>query len=172
MCRSRRELSNEYVLAKIGVDTAENEPCKVCPLSVYRSPRFLSWYAMWFCIVSNWSFIQSKAHKQLAAAWLFVYGVLMISMEDWLRLDKSIIAVVMAAVLWTVRAYDIGETENKLLDDLVEQLGEMAEVVFFLLSAMSIVETIELHEGFFWVEQWLPSLKGSIPNLFLIFQPN
>jgi Na+/H+ antiporter NhaD/arsenite permease-like protein len=82
-------------------------------------------------------------------------------MEDWLRLDKSIIAVVMAAVLWTVRAYDIGETENKLLDDLVEQLGEMAEVVFFLLSAMSIVETIELHEGFFWVEQWLRRTNGS-----------
>ena len=40
MCRSRRELSNEYLLAKIGVDTAENEPCKVCPLSVYRSPRY------------------------------------------------------------------------------------------------------------------------------------
>ena len=30
---------NEYLLAKIGVDTAENEPCKVCPLSAYRSPR-------------------------------------------------------------------------------------------------------------------------------------
>ena len=27
--RSRRELSNEYLLAKIGVDTAENEPLKV-----------------------------------------------------------------------------------------------------------------------------------------------
>ena len=26
LCRSRRELSNEYLLAKIGVDTAENEP--------------------------------------------------------------------------------------------------------------------------------------------------
>ena len=26
MCRSRRELSNEYFLAKIGFDTAENEP--------------------------------------------------------------------------------------------------------------------------------------------------
>ena len=25
LCRSRRELSNEYVLTKIGVDTAENE---------------------------------------------------------------------------------------------------------------------------------------------------
>ena len=39
MCRSPRELSNEYLLAKFGFDTAENEPCKVCPLSVYRSPR-------------------------------------------------------------------------------------------------------------------------------------
>ena len=29
MCRSRRELSNEYVLAKIGVDTADNEPLEV-----------------------------------------------------------------------------------------------------------------------------------------------
>ena len=37
MCRSRRELSNEYLLAKLGFDTAANEPCKVCPLSAYRS---------------------------------------------------------------------------------------------------------------------------------------
>ena len=28
-CRSRQELSNEYLLAKIGFDTAENEPLKV-----------------------------------------------------------------------------------------------------------------------------------------------
>ena len=40
LCRSRRELSNEYLLAKIGVDTAENEPCQVCPLSAYGSPRY------------------------------------------------------------------------------------------------------------------------------------
>ena len=30
--RSRRELSNAYVLAKFGFDTAENEPCQVCPM--------------------------------------------------------------------------------------------------------------------------------------------
>ena len=29
-CRSRQELSNEYFLAKFGVDTEENEPYKVC----------------------------------------------------------------------------------------------------------------------------------------------
>ena len=35
--RSRRELSNAYFLAKFGFDTEENELCKVCPLSAYRS---------------------------------------------------------------------------------------------------------------------------------------
>ena len=49
LCRSRRELSNEYLLAKIGVDTAENEPLEVwgkifniiqsCPYSTARSRR-------------------------------------------------------------------------------------------------------------------------------------
>ena len=28
-----------WLLANVGFDTAENEPCKVCPLSAYRSPR-------------------------------------------------------------------------------------------------------------------------------------
>ena len=37
LCRSRRELSNAYFLAKFGFDTAENEPCEVCPIE--RSPR-------------------------------------------------------------------------------------------------------------------------------------
>ena len=29
-CRSRQELPNEYITAKFGFDTAENEPLKVC----------------------------------------------------------------------------------------------------------------------------------------------
>ena len=43
MCRSRRELSNENLLAIFGFNTAENEPCKVCPLSAHRSPRSIVW---------------------------------------------------------------------------------------------------------------------------------
>ena len=34
--------SNEYLLATFGFDTAENEPCKVSLLSVYRSLRLVS----------------------------------------------------------------------------------------------------------------------------------
>ena len=33
-------LKNGYLGAKIGFDTAKNELCKVCPLSVYTSTRF------------------------------------------------------------------------------------------------------------------------------------
>ena len=38
LCKSRRELSNAYLLAKFGFDTAENEPSKVCrvPLTQRR----------------------------------------------------------------------------------------------------------------------------------------
>ena len=32
LCRSRRELSNAYLVAKFGFDTAENEPSKVGPI--------------------------------------------------------------------------------------------------------------------------------------------
>ena len=32
LSRSRRELSNAYFLAKFRLDTAENEPCQVCPI--------------------------------------------------------------------------------------------------------------------------------------------
>ena len=49
MCRSRRELSNEYLLAKIGFDTAENEPLEVwgklfnifqsCPYLTLSNPQ-------------------------------------------------------------------------------------------------------------------------------------
>ena len=38
LCRSRRELSNAYLVAKFGFDTAENEPSKVCPIERCSSP--------------------------------------------------------------------------------------------------------------------------------------
>ena len=43
LCRSRRELSDAYLFAKFGFDTAENEPCKVCPLSAYRFFRSVAY---------------------------------------------------------------------------------------------------------------------------------
>ena len=39
LCRSRRELSNAYLLAEFGLDTAENEPCQVGPIERQGAPR-------------------------------------------------------------------------------------------------------------------------------------
>ena len=39
LCRSRRELSNAYLLAKFGFDTAENEPCQICPIEPSRNAK-------------------------------------------------------------------------------------------------------------------------------------
>ena len=38
-CRSRRELSNAYFVAKFGFDTAENEPCKVQAAELQAAAR-------------------------------------------------------------------------------------------------------------------------------------
>ena len=47
LCRSRRELSNAYFLAKFGFDTAENEPSKVCPIERVRADGFVQlWNAV------------------------------------------------------------------------------------------------------------------------------
>ena len=43
LCVSRRELSNAYFLAKFGLDTAENEPCKVCNVADSRVYSSLDW---------------------------------------------------------------------------------------------------------------------------------
>ena len=39
LCRSRRELSNAYFVAKFGFDTAENEPSKVCRIPMIPAAR-------------------------------------------------------------------------------------------------------------------------------------
>ena len=42
LCRSQRELSNAYFLAKFCLDTAENEPCQFCPTKQCSSQRVRS----------------------------------------------------------------------------------------------------------------------------------
>ena len=46
MCRSRRELSNAYFLAKFGFDTAENEPSGDVDLIRHEATQVEQYYAV------------------------------------------------------------------------------------------------------------------------------
>ena len=63
MCRSRRELSNAYFFAKIGVDTAENEPLKV-----WRKIQFIIRSAAYSVYVPLASVSTSRAATAFAAS--------------------------------------------------------------------------------------------------------
>ncbi len=100
---------------------------------------------------------------------IFVIGYLTITLEHPLRLDKTVPALIMAALIWGVLAvgftggwFDIvdggGRTFSFLSDGdsakagfegtLLHHFGKTCEILIFLIGAMTIVEIIDLHNGF------------------------
>ena len=102
---------------------------------------------------------------------VFVLGYLAITLEHNLKIDKLIPALIMMAVCWAAIAFGIDDFQNwfdsgqhKLLDafgalnheaklhlmeeTLLHHLGKTAEILFFLLGAMTIVEIIDHFDGF------------------------
>lgn len=78
---------------------------------------------------------------------VFVVGYLAIALEHPIRINKTATAILTAAVCWTIFAltsHDIHHVE----EGLSEHLKEAAEILFFLMGAMTIVEFIDVHEGF------------------------
>ena len=73
MCRSRRELSNENLLAKIGVDTAENEPLEVwgkIQFNIHSPPRSKRLHVGKLPLVVDAEQIKEALGKVEAIEWL------------------------------------------------------------------------------------------------------
>lgn len=90
---------------------------------------------------------------------VFFVGYLAITLEHNLKIDKLIPALAMMAILWALIALtnlpvfevntDLRELEPTLLDNiLLHHLGKTAEILVFLLGAMTIVEIIDYFDGF------------------------
>ena len=100
---------------------------------------------------------------------IFVIGYLSITLEHPLKLDKTVPALIMAALIWAVLAvgfhagwFDVIDTyensfnflsggleaEHGFENTLLHHLGKTAEILIFLIGAMTIVEIIDLHRGF------------------------
>src|SRR5512139_3587140 len=78
---------------------------------------------------------------------IFVIAYAAITLEHPLNINKSGSALIGAGLLWTVYALSTGDTHL-----VSEQLGESvmgtAQIIFFLMGAMTIVELVDAHNGF------------------------
>ncbi|CAM5548284.1 Sodium:proton antiporter OS=Stutzerimonas stutzeri OX=316 GN=CXK95_00390 PE=3 SV=1 [Stutzerimonas stutzeri] len=93
---------------------------------------------------------------------IFIVGYLCIALEHPLKLDKAASAILTAALTWAVLVLGADQllpllepgTNNPadssavVVSELRHHLGEIAEILFFLMGAMTIVELIDAHGGF------------------------
>ncbi|MFI8605908.1 sodium:proton antiporter NhaD [Cellulophaga baltica] len=104
---------------------------------------------------------------------VFVLGYLAITLEHNLKIDKLIPALGMMAILWAIIAlthmevYDIipgvGKEAHHLEGVLLHHLGKTAEILVFLLGAMTIVEIIDYFDGFSTIKGYIKTKKkGSL----------
>ncbi len=92
----------------------------------------------------------------LLMALIFVLGYLCIALEHPLKIDKAASAILTAVVCWTLLVLGAesilpltgNAAGHAVTGELRHQLGEISEILFFLMGAMTIVELIDAHEGF------------------------
>lgn len=95
---------------------------------------------------------------------VFILGYVLITLEHTIKLDKLIPALGMMGILWAIIAlnhmevFDINLELLKLEPTHIEEvllhhLGKTAEILVFLLGAMTIVEIIDYFDGFAGIKQ-------------------
>ena len=82
-----------------------------------------------------------------AIATVFVIAYAAIALEHPLKVNKSASALVGAGLLWTIYALSMGDAQL-VSEQLSESLMGTAQIVFFLMGAMTIVEVVDAHNGF------------------------
>ena len=97
---------------------------------------------------------------------VFLLGYLFITLEHNLKIDKLIPALAMMAILWAIIAlahmpvFEVDAIQKELkpehVDDiLLHHLGKTAEILVFLLGAMTIVEIIDYFDGFATIKGYI-----------------
>lgn len=115
---------------------------------------------------------------------VFVLGYLAITLEHSIKIDKLIPALVMMAICWALIALGIDSfpqwfdsAKHNLMDNfglleheekmhmmeetLLHHLGKTAEILVFLLGAMTIVEIIDYFDGFATIKSFIKTKKKS-----------
>ena len=87
---------------------------------------------------------------------IFLAGYMLIALESLTRINKSAVALLMAVFCWAV-IYLVNGATPEHIASLTKGLGETAEILFFLMGAMVIVEVVDNNGGFDFVRERLAS---------------
>ena len=87
---------------------------------------------------------------------IFIAGYMLIAMENWTKVNKAAVALLMAVLSWTLYYWGFGASAENI-SAFTKALGETSEILFFLLGAMVIVEVVDTNGGFDFVREKLVS---------------
>lgn len=114
----------------------------------------------------------------LAIIIIFVIGYLAIALEHSININKTASALLLGVLCWTMLVFgsdaifpnfsDI-ESLHFISESLLEQVGEISSILFFLLGAMTIVELMDAHEGFSIITDKIKIKKKSHLLIVLTF---
>jgi Na+/H+ antiporter NhaD/arsenite permease-like protein len=82
---------------------------------------------------------------ELVAILVFVLGYLAIAFEHPIKVNKTASALLTGVLLWTIYALS---GHPGVSEELSHHLSSIAEILFFLLGAMTIVELVDAYQGF------------------------
>jgi Na+/H+ antiporter NhaD/arsenite permease-like protein len=78
---------------------------------------------------------------------IFVLGYIAIALEHTIKISKTARALVLGTVLWLIWFKFSGDV-NRASEQLFECFGELAEIILFLMGAMTIVAIVDANNGF------------------------
>ncbi|MEG2320070.1 MAG: sodium:proton antiporter, partial [Mucinivorans sp.] len=82
----------------------------------------------------------------IAIVTIFLLCYVFIALEQPLKVNKAATALIAGVILWVL--YAMTESQELVQEQLLKQLGETSEILFFLIGAMTIVELIDVNGGF------------------------
>ncbi len=78
---------------------------------------------------------------------VFVLGYAAIALEHPIKVDKAASALIIGGLGWALFAFS-GVDHHTLTHEIQHHIVDIAEILFFLLGAMTIVELVDAHQGF------------------------
>ncbi len=91
---------------------------------------------------------------------IFIVTYAAIALEHPLKINKSASALIGAGLLWTIYALSTGD-HHATSHQLGESVMATAQIVFFLMGAMTVVEVVDAHNGFEVITQRIRTTKLS-----------